>query len=559
MLDIEYDPYKSSDGTNDCYGLTQTAMGTWVKSFTSEVQTRTGRPAIIYTTANWWNTCVGATVSLGSNPLWIAAYTGTTSPGSMPNGWSSGHWTYWQYANNGSVPGIAGNTDLDQLNPSLLTLLNPGDEQDAAGATITPVQFHASQPVTYTATGLPPGLTLDGSTGKVIGTASATPGTSTVTVTATNSTLAKKSVTFTWYWSGTLSVTSPGDQSTSGGSPVNLSVHAIDSPSAPPVKFSAPSLPPGMFMTATGRISGWADKPGTYQVTVYAADALEAAGSVTFSWTVSLAPGAGPTGAVRVSLGSLCLNAGSSSAGSPVSIWACNGSAAQQWTYAQDDTLRIYGECLGLPSPVQAGDNVQLQTCNGYPSQQWQLVYPRSVSPTANGENLTLYNPGSGMCLDDPGSSTVNGTSQVVWTCDGNQKEEWTLPRGPIQSGIPGMCADDSGNLTTNGNKIDIYACVDGSTAQIWGPKVDGTVRIHAKCLDVRGGGTSSGTLVDLYTCNGSGAQQWRLVADGGGVMLQNPQSGLCLADPGGSTTNGTSLAIMPCKSTYPSRFWRVS
>ena len=561
LLDIEYDPYKSSDGTNNCYGLTQSAMGTWVKSFTAEVQTKTGRPAIIYTTANWWNTCVGTTVSLGSNPLWIAKYSTTTSPGTLPNGWSSGHWTYWQYADKGSVPGIAGSVDLDQLNPSLLTLLNPGDEQDAAGATITPVQFHASQPVTYTAAGLPAGLTLDGSTGNVIGTAPATPGKSTVTVTATNTTTqAAKSVTFTWYWSGTLSVTSPGAQSTSGGSPVSLVVQASDSPSEPPVTFSAPSLPPGMFMRTNGQIAGWADKPGTYQVTVYAADALEAAGSVTFSWTVSLAPDTGPTGAVRVNpmnLGSLCLNAGSSTAGSPVSIWACNGSAAQQWTYAQDDTLRIYGECL--QAPTQANTNVALQACNGIPVQQWQLVYPRSVNPTANAENLTLYNPGSGMCLDDPGSSTTNGTNQVVWFCDGNPKEGWTLPRGPIQSGIPGMCADDSGNLTANGNKIDISACVNGSTAQIWGTRVDGTVRIHAKCLDVRGGGTTSGTLVDLYTCNGAGGQQWRLVADGGGVMLKNPQSGLCLADPGGSTTNGTSLAIMSCTSTSPSRFWRVS
>lgn len=560
ILDIEYDPYKSSDGTNDCYGLTQSAMGTWVKSFTSEVQTKTGRPAIIYTTANWWNTCVGTTVSLGSNPLWIAAYTGQASPGSMPDGWSSGHWTYWQYADNGSVPGIAGSVDLDQLNPSLLTLLNPGDEQDAAGATITPVQFHASQPVTYTATGLPTGLTLDGSTGQITGTAPPI-GKSTVTVTATNTTtLAKTSVTFTWYWSGTLSVTSPGAQSTSGGSPVMLVVQATDSPSEPPVTFSAPSLPPGMFMNTSGRIAGWADKPGNYQVTVYAADALEAAGSVTFSWTVSLAPDTGPTGAVRVNpknLGSLCLNAGSSTAGSPVSIWGCNGSAAQQWTYAQDDSLRIYSECL--QAPTQADTNVTLQACNGIPVQQWQLLYPRSVNPTANVENLTLYNPGSGMCLDDPGSSTTSGTNQVVWFCDGNLKEGWTLPRGPIQSGIPGMCADDSGNLTANGNKIDISACVSGSTAQIWGTRADGTVRIHAKCLDVRSGGTTSGTLVDLYTCNGTGAQQWRLVADGGGVMLKNPQSGLCLADPGSSTTNGTSLAIMSCTSTSPGRFWRVS
>jgi GH25 family lysozyme M1 (1,4-beta-N-acetylmuramidase) len=561
MLDIEYDPYKSTDGTNNCYGLTQSAMGTWVKSFTAEVKTRTGRPAIIYTTADWWNTCVGTAVSLGSNPLWIAAYTGTTSPGSMPDGWSN--WTYWQYANNGSIPLTGGGsvtTDLDQLNPGLLTLLNPGDEQDQVGSSqITPVQLHASQTVTYTATGLPAGLSLSSSTGQIAGTppATATPP-STVTVTAT-STTGQTSVTFTWYWSGTLTVASPGNQSTSGGSPVNLTVSASDSPAEPPVTFSAPTLPPGMFMSTSGRIAGWADRPGTYTVTVYAADALEAAGSVTFTWTVNgVAPDAGPTGPVRVYVASImCLNAGASKPGSSVSISACDGSTAQQWTYAQDNSLRIYSECL--TSPTQADTNVTLQTCAGSALQQWQPLYPRSVNPLANAENLTLYNPGSGMCLDDPGSSVKAGTNQVVWYCDGNTKEEWTLPRGPIQSGIPGMCVDDYHNATANGTKIDIATCVAGSTAQIWNSKIDGTVRIHAKCLNVRGGGTTSGTLVNLYTCNGSAAQQWRLVANGGGVLLKNPQSRLCLADPGGSTTSGTQLEIMSCNSAYPSRFWRVS
>lgn len=180
------------------------------------------------------------------------------------------------------------------------------------------------------------------------------------------------------------------------------------------------------------------------------------------------------------------------------------------------------------------------------------------MNRSANGAALTLYNPYYGMCLDDPSSSTANGTKQVVWPCSGNQDQEWTLPRGPIQSGIPGKCVDDSGNLTTNGNKIDLYPC-NGTAAEQWLVKTDSTVRIHSKCLDVRGGGTASGTLVDLYSCNGTGAQQWRLISDGGGVMLENPRSGLCLADPGDSTTNGVQLEIRGCTATNPGRFWRAS
>ncbi len=37
MLDIEYDPYTSTDHTNQCYGLSASAMVTWISGFTAEV------------------------------------------------------------------------------------------------------------------------------------------------------------------------------------------------------------------------------------------------------------------------------------------------------------------------------------------------------------------------------------------------------------------------------------------------------------------------------------------------------------------------------------------
>src|SRR5579859_850972 len=561
MLDIEYDPYVAADGTNECYGLSQAAMGDWVTDFAAEVGRKTGRPAIIYTTRDWWATCVGSAASLGSDPLWVAAYARTASPGKLPGGWP--HWTYWQYGTKGRVPGIgngAPGTDLDQLNPALLTLLNPGDQQDAAGSSITPVQLRASQSgLMYSAAGLPSGLAIGASTGQITGTAPAAMGTSAVTVTAANpGTGAHQSVTFTWYWHGALSVASPGNQATIGGSPVDIRVQVSDSPAAPPVLFAAPVLPPGLSMSTSGTITGWADQPGTYHVTVRAADSLEAAGSATFTWTVRMAPGAGRAGPVRLGLGGMCLDdpGGSSRAGTAADVRACNGSAAQRWTYARDDTLRINGKCLR--SPATAGYKVRLESCTGGAAQQWQLVYPRSVHRSANSAALTLYNPGSGMCLDDPGSSTRNGTDQVVRPCDGNRNQEWVLPRGPIESGIPGKCADDYRDRTASGTKIDVSAC-DGSAAQVWVAETDGTVRIHGKCLNVHAAGTASGTLVDLYSCNGSGAQQWRLISHGGGVMLKNPRSGLCLADPSDSAAAGTQLQILSCTTRDPGTAWRVS
>src|SRR5258708_25614698 len=184
-----------------------------------------------------------------------------------------------------------------------------------------------------------------------------------------------------------------------------------------------------------------------------------------------------------------------------------------------------------LQAHATNGAKAQLGTCTGHQNQQWQLVYPPSVSRPVYGARLALYNPYYGMRLSDPGNRTTNGTQQVVAPCNGYRGQEWTLPAGPVQSGIPGKCLDDYGNHTANGNKIDVYTC-NGNAGQRWAARTDGTVRIDRKCLNVRNGGTTSGTLVQLYSCNGSSAQQWRLISDGGAGMLQNPHFGPWPAAP---------------------------
>ena len=68
-LDIEYNPYGA-----ECYGLSAAQMISWLSAFTAEVQRLTGQGPIIYTTANWWDTCTGGSTAFASDPLWVAAY-----------------------------------------------------------------------------------------------------------------------------------------------------------------------------------------------------------------------------------------------------------------------------------------------------------------------------------------------------------------------------------------------------------------------------------------------------------------------------------------------------
>ena len=92
-----------------------------------------------------------------------------------------------------------------------VTVTNPGNQTGTVG-TAASVQIHASDSggaaLTYSATGLPAGLSINSSTGLISGTPTAN-GTSTVTVTAKDSTGASGSTTFTWTI-GTSSSPPPG-------------------------------------------------------------------------------------------------------------------------------------------------------------------------------------------------------------------------------------------------------------------------------------------------------------------------------------------------------------
>ena len=458
VLDIEYDPYVTTDHTNQCYGLTPSAMVSWVSAFVTEIQHKTGRLPIIYTPISWWGTCAGGSSAFSQLPLWVPAYTTAASPG-LPAGW--GNWSIWQYTSAGTVSGIddAGHTDLDQLNPGLLALLDPGNQRGGAGSSV--------------------------------------------------------------YWRVKPAVALAGQA----------------------LSFSGSGLPRGIMISHTGLVTGWPDRPGSYAARLTAKNSQGVSGSVSFTWTVSRAADVGPVGPIRLNKGGMCLHdAGNRAAsGTPVNIWRCNGGDAEQWTVVKDDTVRIHGMCLAVPGR----DLAELRRCSGSGAQHWLA-----------GTRGRLINPASGECLTDPSGSTTNGQRVALRSCTGKADQQWSLPAGPVVSQIPGRCLDDSKNGTASGTPVDLWTC-NGGDAQAWRARPDGTLRIHRKCLAVAKPGTS-GSLVELRDCSGSQAQRWRMPADRGGVSLVNKASGLCLADPGDATANGTRLQVVTCSASAPGMAWRV-
>jgi len=86
-----------------CYGLSTSAMVSWIKAFSDELYLKTTKYPMIFTTYAWWNACTGNSSALaGTNPFWLASYT-STPPSSIPAGTST--WTIWQSGSSGIFPG----------------------------------------------------------------------------------------------------------------------------------------------------------------------------------------------------------------------------------------------------------------------------------------------------------------------------------------------------------------------------------------------------------------------------------------------------------------------
>ncbi|MBC2868433.1 lectin [Streptomyces mexicanus] len=125
------------------------------------------------------------------------------------------------------------------------------------------------------------------------------------------------------------------------------------------------------------------------------------------------------TGAAIRGLAGKCVDvAGANSAnGTPVQLYDCNGTAAQQWTVGSDGTLRALGKCLDVTDNGTAdGSTVQLWDCTGGPNQKWVVTDAHDI-----------VNPQANKCLDVTGNNSANGTRLQIWTCTGGANQKWTV------------------------------------------------------------------------------------------------------------------------------------
>jgi hypothetical protein len=182
---------------------------------------------------------------------------------------------------------------------SPVSLTQPGEQFNFDGDSVS-LPLSATDAdgnsLTYSASGLPAGLSVNNGTGVISGSIATDADTNSpyaVTVTASDSTTdTSASQTFDWTVSPVaVSVASQGNQSNYDGDAVRQWLSTADS-AGNPLTFSATGLPAGLNITTSGKIYGTInsgdDAESPYSVTITATDSTaDVSGSATFIWAVS--------------------------------------------------------------------------------------------------------------------------------------------------------------------------------------------------------------------------------------------------------------------------------
>jgi hypothetical protein len=210
-----------------------------------------------------------------------------------------------------------------------IKITSPGNQTNNVGDTVNlPIvgSSTAGNPLAWTQTGLPNGLTINTMTGTVSGQPT-TAGTSSVKVTAKDETGAKQSVAFTWT--------------------INNAV------TAKPI---------------TGDHGKCLDDFGGSTTNGNKVDIWTCNNTSSQQWTFV-------NGGLSV-LGKCLDDSSQGGAGAKLVVWTCNGHAAQFWTHKSNGeyVLKLNGLCLTDPSgSATDGTQVVIRKCSAFADQTWTL------------------------------------------------------------------------------------------------------------------------------------------------------------------------------------------
>lgn len=133
-------------------GLSKAELTAWILTWLDRVTARLGVRPMIYTSPNGWETRTGDTTAVadaGYTVLWVAHW-GVAEPRVPAQDWGGNGWTFWQYGNCGTIPGIEGCVDVDWYEgPAFdpVQIPSPDSTPPAAAISLPP---DVDEPVTIT-------------------------------------------------------------------------------------------------------------------------------------------------------------------------------------------------------------------------------------------------------------------------------------------------------------------------------------------------------------------------------------------------------------------------
>ncbi|RYZ03370.1 MAG: glucose dehydrogenase [Myxococcales bacterium] len=120
----------------------------------------------------------------------------------------------------------------------------------------------------------------------------------------------------------------------------------------------------------------------------------------------------------------LDVRGGSTTPGSVLQIFACNGGANQGFTFTAAGELRAFEgtQCVQAQGTA-GGAAVVIAACNGQLNQQWRLNANKSITGAQ-----------SSLCLDVSGQGTADRTPVILWSCNGQTNQQWSSPASDTQA-----------------------------------------------------------------------------------------------------------------------------
>ncbi|WP_406477745.1 ricin-type beta-trefoil lectin domain protein [Streptomyces sp. NBC_01615] len=130
----------------------------------------------------------------------------------------------------------------------------------------------------------------------------------------------------------------------------------------------------------------------------------------------------------------------------------------------EGQAVGIAGKCLDLAgSSTTAGTALQLYTCNGTKAQRFRIDATDSSKDASTGALKVL-----GHCVMPKGGATANSTAVVIADCTGAANQEWTATStNTLKNVTSGKCLDVPSSNTASGTALQLYTC-NATSAQTW-------------------------------------------------------------------------------------------